>query len=71
VTRKPEAERPDPELVEAAAALKNFKPDDVAAGQKYVAAYVEYIHAVEKVQEAAASAAHDHAPQTGPRAHHH
>jgi uncharacterized protein DUF6448 len=38
-------------------ALKNYKPDDVAAGQKYVQAYVEYIHAVEKIHSAAAAEA--------------
>ena len=39
-------------------ALKNYKPDDVEAGQKYVAAYVEYIHAVENIHNAAGAGAH-------------
>jgi hypothetical protein len=37
---------------------KNFKADDVAAGRKYVQAYVGYIHAVEKMHQAAAGDAH-------------
>lgn len=39
-------------------ARKNYKPDDVEGGRKYVQAYVEYIHAVEKVHQAAAGSAH-------------
>jgi hypothetical protein len=42
-------------------ARKNFKADDVAAGRKYVEAYVGYIHAVEKVHQAVAGDAHGHA----------
>ena len=42
-------------------ALRSYKPDDVEAGQKYVAAYVEYIHAVEKIHQAAGAEAHSHA----------
>lgn len=42
-------------------ALKDYRPDDVAAGQEYVQAYVEYIHAVEKIYGAAAGEAHAHA----------
>jgi len=47
-------------------ARKNFKADDVAAGRKYVEAYVGYIHAVEKVHQATAGDAHGqgHAEQT-------
>ena len=33
-------------------AKKNFKADDVAAGQEYVKAYVGYIHSVERIYEA-------------------
>jgi hypothetical protein len=43
-----------------AMARRNFKPDDVAAGQKYVQAYVEYIHAVENVHKAVAGGGHAH-----------
>jgi hypothetical protein len=39
-------------------ARKNFKADDVEAGQEYVKAYVGYIHSVERIYEAAASPAH-------------
>lgn len=39
-------------------ARKNFKADDVAAGRKFVEAYVAYIHAVEKVHQATAGDAH-------------
>lgn len=52
-------------------ALKNYKPDDVAAGQKYVQAYVGYIHAVEKVYGAAAGEAHAHAAEAPKVAHGH
>ncbi len=45
---------------------KTFKPDDVAAGQKYVQAYVEYIHAVEKIHQAAAGGAHAQAGAAAP-----
>jgi hypothetical protein len=41
-------------------AKKNFKPNDVAAGRAYVSAYVDYVHYVERLHEAAsAGAAHD------------
>jgi hypothetical protein len=39
-------------------ARRNFRADDVAAGRKYVEAYVGYIHAVEKVHQAAVVDAH-------------
>ena len=45
---------------EAAAAKKPYARDDVAAGREYVAAYVEYIHAVERMYEAAGTPAHGH-----------
>lgn len=45
---------------DAMMALRNYRPDDVAAGQRYVQAYVEYIHAVEKVHAAAAAGSHHH-----------
>lgn len=46
--------------------LKTFKPDDLAAGQKYVQAYVEYIHAVEKIHQAATGGAHAQADAAAP-----
>lgn len=52
-------------------AKKNFKIDDVAAGQAYVKAYVEYIHSVERIYEAAASPAHGHFPEPAAAAHQH
>ncbi len=45
---------------EAAAAKRSFAVDDVAAGREYVAAYVEYIHAVERMYESAGAPAHAH-----------
>ena len=39
-------------------ALRDYKPGDVEAGQKYVQAYVEYIHAVEKIHGAAGGHGH-------------
>lgn len=52
-------------------ARKNFRADDVAAGRKYVEAYVGYIHAVEKVHQAAASDAHGHAAPAAASVHKH
>src|SRR5690349_17648012 len=44
-------------------AKKNFNKDDVAAGREYVEAYVEYIHYVERIYEAAAEPAPGHYPE--------
>ncbi len=44
----------------AVVALSNYKPDDVEAGRRYVAAYVEYVHYVEGIYNAT----------TGPVEHH-
>jgi hypothetical protein len=44
-------------------ARKSFKADDVAAGQRYVQAYVEYIHAVEKIHAVAAGDGHADKPE--------
>ncbi|HET9651753.1 MAG TPA: DUF6448 family protein [Usitatibacter sp.] len=52
-------------------ALKSYKPDDVAAGQKYVQAYVAYIHAVEKVHQATAGHGHEQKAEEAPAAHKH
>jgi len=52
-------------------AKKSFAADDVAAGQTYVKAYVEYIHSVERIYAAAAGAAHGHAAESAETAHAH
>lgn len=52
-------------------AKKNFKADDVAAGQEYVKAYVGYIHSVERIYEAAASPANIHGEASAGAAHPH
>ena len=52
-------------------AKNNYKADDVAAGQEYVKAYVEYIHSVERIYEAAASTPHGHFPEPASAAHQH
>ena len=54
-----------------AVTAKAFKPGDVAAGREFVKAYVEFIHYVERVYEASASAAHGHFGETEPVAHGH
>ena len=41
-------------------AKKNFNKGDVAVGRDYVEAYVEYIHYVERIYEAATTSAHGH-----------
>lgn len=46
---------------DAAMAKKNYRPDDVAAGREFVNAYVEYVHYVEKLYDAAGTAAAPHA----------
>jgi len=44
-------------------AKKNFKKDNVAAGQEYIEAYVTFIHYVEGLYEAAKEATHGHYPE--------
>jgi hypothetical protein len=41
-------------------ARKDFNPDDVKAGRAYVEAYVEYVHYVERLHEAATHIARGH-----------
>jgi hypothetical protein len=51
---------------------KGYRSDDVAAGRRYVAAYVPYVHYVEGVYEAVISAAEGHYPdpkKTEPASH--
>ena len=52
-------------------AKNNYKADDVAAGQEYVKAYVEFIHSVERIYEAAASPAHGHVAEPAAAVHQH
>ena len=48
---------------------RTFQAGDVAAGRAYVKAYVEFIHYVERVYEAATAAAHGHFDETKPGPH--
>lgn len=48
------------ERFEALRALKGYDPNDVAAGRRYVRAYVEYIHYVERLHESATASAEGH-----------
>jgi hypothetical protein len=52
-------------------AKKNFGKDNVAAGQEYVKAYVEYIHSVERIYDATKSPAHGHVAEVAASEHHH
>jgi len=53
-------------------AKQDYKADDVAAGQEYVKAYVEYIHSIERIYEAAADpVAHGHEPEPAATGHKH
>jgi hypothetical protein len=58
----------------AATQSQNFDPNDVTAGRKYVEAYVPYVHYVEKMWQAATSAAShsqcgEHEPPSSPSEH--
>jgi hypothetical protein len=57
------------EYFTSAVHAKAFKPGDLAAGREYVAAYVAFIHFVERVYEASTTAAHGHFAETEPAAH--
>jgi hypothetical protein len=66
------------ERFSAAAEKRSFDPNDVAAGRRFVEAYVPYLHYVEKLWETATEAMHgqdrEHAPapqHRGHAAHHH
>lgn len=50
------------ERYERVMALRDFDPGDVEAGRRYVHAYVDYIHFVEKLHELIHSEAGAHAP---------
>jgi hypothetical protein len=49
--------------------LARFDADDVAAGRRYVQAYVPYVHYVERLWDAAAQPAHEHAHAAPQHAH--
>jgi hypothetical protein len=55
-----EVQRGLEERHEALRSLKGYDPDDVEAGRRYVQAYVEYIHYVERLYEAATTAVEGH-----------
>lgn len=48
------------EHFEALRTLKQYDPNDVAAGRRYVQAYVGYVHYVERLHEAATTVAEGH-----------
>jgi hypothetical protein len=50
---------------ESLRALDGYDRNDVAAGRRYVKAYVEYIHYVERLHEAATTSAEGHYANTG------
>jgi hypothetical protein len=54
------------ERYERASALRDFPPTDVEAGRRYVGAYVQYVHHVEKVHATAAAGDHAHGPAKAP-----
>jgi hypothetical protein len=53
-----------------ALAKKKFDKNNVEAGRDFIRAYVEYIHYVEGIHDATASAAHGHFPEAGEAAAH-
>lgn len=57
------------ERYERVVELQDFDPADVDAGRRYVHAYVEYIHFVEKLHGLVSSEAGAHAPAAGSGAH--
>ncbi|HEX4934669.1 MAG TPA: DUF6448 family protein [Gemmatimonadaceae bacterium] len=54
-----------------AAAASRFSAGDVAGGREYVRAYVEFIHYVERLYEAATTDVHGHVAQPDAAAHEH
>ena len=53
----------------AAAEKQMFDPNDVAAGRRYVEAYVPYVHYVERLWDAATGAVHGEDTNHEPRPH--
>ncbi len=56
------------EKFRAAKSRRPHDPRDVSAGRDYVKAYVEYVHHVERLYEAAKGPVHGHFPEGGPGA---
>jgi hypothetical protein len=54
---------------QAAAKRQAFDPNDVAAGRRYVEAYVPYVHYIERLWEAATGAVHGHYAERAPQSH--
>ena len=54
----------------AAVQRQIFDANDVAAGRKYVEAYVPYVHYVERLWEAATEPVHGHHAEHAPEPHH-
>ncbi len=52
-----------------ALARKNYQPDNIEAGRGYVRAYVEFIHFVERLYEAASGAAESHSEEHSETGH--
>lgn len=57
------------ERFRAAAEKRFFDPNDVAAGRRFVEAYVPYVHYVERLWQTATGAAHGHYPERAPAQH--
>jgi hypothetical protein len=55
---------------EKAISKKKFKADDVEAGREYIEAYVQYIHYVERLYEAAKTSATGHFPEAAAKHSH-
>lgn len=55
------------EAFERVQARRRYDPNNVAAGREYVKAYVEYIHFVERLHEAATTSADGHFAETEAR----
>jgi hypothetical protein len=53
----------------AARALRDFAPDDVEAGRRYVHAYVDYVHFVEELHGLVSAGAGTHAATAEPHSH--
>ena len=53
-----------------AMAKRNFRTDDVEAGRQYVKTYVEFIHYVERLFQAASKPTEGHLHESGPDADH-
>ncbi len=54
---------------EALMAKKNYNPNDIEAGRAYSNAYVEYVHYVERLYDAAETLAPEHAPAAPTHTH--